>query len=62
MTDIPDAAEHAYRAACVCSDAQLYSQTGNSIVVPVIQAVLAAIYLKGTDEAKRGQQTLEAWL
>lgn len=52
----------AYRAACVCSDAQLYKQAGNSIVVPVLEAVLAAIYLKGTDEARQGQQTLEAWL
>lgn len=35
--------EHFYKAANVCSDTQLYKQAGNSISVPVIQAIIKNI-------------------
>lgn len=34
---VPD--EYFYRAAAVCSDAQLYKQAGNAVTVPVVRAI-----------------------
>jgi site-specific DNA-cytosine methylase len=43
-------ARDVWKASHVCSDSQLYKQAGNSIAVPVIQAILEGIYVKKTFE------------
>ena len=37
LQGVPD--EYFYRAAAVCSDAQLYKQIGNAVTVPVVKAI-----------------------
>lgn len=54
----PDWAYDAAVEAGACKT-QLYKQAGNSIVVPVLEAIFRGMYVDGT--WTRAQRTLEEW-